>query len=102
MGTRRRSRGRKPPRLTPEMISDHMALIDAIDQVLWSDRELRRRTGEVLHRQERLRAVAGQRAWKAFLRVNEVSLSRSVAELLAVATWAFEAGINCGRADRPR
>jgi hypothetical protein len=85
-------RGARPHALTPEVFSDRVALIEAIDAVLVTAGAVTRVGRCVLRLQQRLRAVIPDEAIDRFLALSEATNEREVEALIIVAGWAFDEG----------
>ena len=88
---------KKPPHITTAIVSDEQALIEAMEAGLIEHRDIVRHRRRIIRRQQELRRVAGDEAWKAYLRVEEAANGRYDLALRVVAAWGFDEGQKCGR-----
>lgn len=89
--------------LTAEDAGDDARLAEAVYRLLEGQRGRRMLSTKVRRLQSALRKLVDDRAWKAYLRVEEAVNDRADRELLLVARWALREGArtSAGRADRP-
>lgn len=88
------------PHLDPSVIADDGQLLDAIDELLADDADYKAFRKTVLRRQQRLKKLSTDEAWRAYLRIEEVVNARAERVVLTVARWAFEAGAASGKPPR--
>lgn len=85
-------RGPRPHALTPEVLSDRAALMEAIDAVLVTAGPVRRVGRRVLRLQRLLRAVIPDDAIDRFLALSDATNEREAEALIVVSGWAFNEG----------
>lgn len=85
----------KSPHLTPDIVADEHALVEAIEALLIDHPEMLRHRRRIVRRQEELRRVASSKEWQSYLRLEEVVNARYDLSVRLVAVWAFEHGRRC-------
>lgn len=85
------------PRLTAKDFRDDAALAEAIYRVLGGQRGRQARSRKMRQLQPTLRRLVDDKAWRAYLSIEEAANDRADRELLVVARWAFLAGLRAGR-----
>lgn len=93
-------RKRRLPRLDAEVLRNHDALSEALDQLLRRDRQLQRHHRDILRRSRAVRRLVDDHTWRAMLELEEVQIARFSDALDLVAKWAFSAGLLIGRRQR--
>jgi len=82
----------KTPCLTAAIVNDDDALAMAVNDLLLGSKTIRKLSKRVRHGQERLQLVVDRRAWKRYLRLEELVNDRTNRETDVIIRWAFEAG----------
>lgn len=90
----------KLPTLDTRILDDEDALTWAIDELLQADDNYQRLTGKILRVQKRLRTLASDESFAAYIRLEEAVNARFGDALVVVARWAFLAGLHSGRRQR--
>lgn len=85
------------PHLTADVVADEQLLVGAVEALLMADQNMVRHQRRIIRRQGDLRRAADNRAWKAYLKVEEAVNARYDLALRLVAAWAFEQGRRCRR-----
>ena len=82
----------KAPCLTADIMNDDDALAMAVNELLLGSPVVRKLSKRVRHAQDRLQKVMERRAWKRYLRLEEIINDRTSRETDILVRWAFEAG----------
>jgi hypothetical protein len=82
----------KAPCLTAEIMNDDDALALAINELLLRSPAIRKLSNRVRRGQDRLERAVDRRAWKRYLKLEEVTNDRTSRETDLLVRWAFEAG----------
>jgi len=82
----------KAPCLTAEIMNDDDMLALAINELLLGSPAVRKLSKRVRHAQDHLQKVVERRAWKRYLRLEEIINDRTSRETDILVRWAFEAG----------
>ena len=85
--------------LTADALDDQDQLGFVIDRVLLRDAEYRRLSRRVVRQQRKLKKLCRSEAWRRYLRVEAETSARHVHVLDLVARWAFDQGVQAGRAE---
>jgi len=88
-------------RITPDLLADDVRLGEAIDEVMLTDRALRRLHGQIVRRQRALRAVVNDDQWRLYMLIEELFNDRWALGLALVAKALYEAGTRVRRSRRP-
>jgi hypothetical protein len=80
------------PTLDATVVGDDVRLGEAVDLVIYRDREARARMEEVNVHVEMLRAILDEDTWGLFLRYDERANGRFSELALVIAKWAFTEG----------
>lgn len=94
---RRKPKQRKTqlPKLTADIVTDEQALVEATEGVLLTHSGMLKHRSHIIRRQQELRRVADDKAWKAYLRLEEAVNGRYDLALRLAAAWAFREGRKC-------
>jgi hypothetical protein len=84
---------RRIPVLTAEILADADALSTMIGELLVSTKTYRKLSKRVRRAQDRLQKVVTDKAWKRYMRLEEVVNERTGEETDTLVRWAFEAGV---------
>jgi hypothetical protein len=82
----------KTPCLTAAIVNDDDALAVAISELLLGSPAVRRLSKRVRRGQDRLERAVDRRAWKRYLKLEELVNDRTSQETDLLVRWAFEAG----------
>jgi hypothetical protein len=82
----------KPPKLTKKIVRDDLALSDAIIAVLTKSKNRRKLTKAVLKWQRRLQRAVDGKAWRVYMRLEEIVNERASFEQDVLVRWAFRQG----------
>lgn len=84
-------------RQTAKQFDDDAALSEEIYRVLEGQRGRRDRSRKIRQHQSRLRKLVDDRAWSAYLSVEEAVNDRADRQLMLIARWAFDEGLRARR-----
>jgi hypothetical protein len=87
-----------PPCLTAAIVNDDDALSLAIQDLLLGSPAVRKLSKRVRRGQDRLQKAVDRRAWKRYLKLEELVNDRTSRETDLLIRWAFEAGKRHGTA----
>jgi predicted nucleic acid-binding Zn-ribbon protein len=82
----------KTPCLTAAIVNDDDALAVAMNELLLGSKTIRKLSKRVRRTQERLQQVVDRKAWKRYLKLEELVNDRTSQETDRIVRWAFEAG----------
>lgn len=80
-----------------DLISADEAVDLVVDAVAVGSKSVRRLTKKILKAQERLRRALHDDAWKAYLRLEELTNDRASKQMDLVVRWALAVGIRSRR-----
>jgi hypothetical protein len=95
-----RIRRRRLPRLDRAIIDDDQALTESLEELLHGDALLQRHNRDILRYSHGLRRQMSDRAWRAFVELEERQVARFSDALDLAVKWAFRAGLRSGRLQR--
>jgi hypothetical protein len=82
----------KAPSLNAEIMNDDDMLALAINELLLGSPAVRKLSKRVRRGQDRLERAVDRRAWKQYLKLEEIINDRTSRETDILVRWAFEAG----------
>jgi hypothetical protein len=82
----------KAPCLTTDIMNDDDALAMAINELLLGSPVVRKLSKRVRRGQDRLERAVDRKAWKLYLRLEELVNDRTSRETDLLVRWAFDAG----------
>jgi integrase len=82
----------KTPCLTAAIMNDNDALAVAVNELLVGSKTIGKLSKRVRQAQDRLQRAVDRRAWKRYLRLEEIGNDRTSQETDLIIRWAFEAG----------
>lgn len=88
------------PRLDRSVLANDEQLLDAIEELLTDDAAYKGLRKKLLKRQQRLKKLSTDEAWRTYLRIEEVVNARAEHVVLSVVRWAFEQGASSGKPPR--
>ncbi len=83
-------RRRRLPRFDSRIFNDDQALGTALAILLDADPRMHRHRRRIIRLQTRLHAEVNERAWLAYLNVEEATMARFTDALTVVAGWAYQ------------
>jgi len=86
----------KAPCLTADIMNDDDALAMAVNELLLGSKAIGKLSKRVRRGQDRLERAVDRRAWKRYLRLEELVNDRTSREADILVRWAFEAGKRYG------
>lgn len=85
------------PSLDAGVLEDDDAVLGAVERLALDAPALRRSSRAIRRRQAVLRRAASERAWSAYLSVEEATNIRQADLLLLAVRWAYREGTRAGR-----